>query len=253
MTCPPRGEQPRLQRVPHPAVARGRLRFVHHLGPREVEQGDLAAQLALVDVHRVLPGAGSDLVGGGDHCVEALLASDVEVVLHLCPAQLPVAGLDLHRPGALPPGAGGADHPVGDGGGLVRRERGLQAGLHGPAGGVEAAGQPARGGPHAHHRGQQRGGGALLLFLTGADPGDGEHPRCLPGLPRAQSQRRWRRHRRTGRLGLAGTHPFDRRRARGRSCAAGERRGGRGGRSGVRVVGEAGAGRTGIRCGRCTR
>ena len=75
-------QDPRLVGVGDAAELLLHDRLGQHLGPGQVVQCDLL-ELALVDLGRVLAGHGGDLVGDGQHRVEALLPGDVEVVLEL--------------------------------------------------------------------------------------------------------------------------------------------------------------------------
>lgn len=91
--------------------------LLHHglredLRPSEVMERDLA-DLAPVDLRGMLARRGRDLVRDGDDRVEALLTSDVEVVLELLGDEWVAAGLHLHQGGPRATSSAHANEAIG--------------------------------------------------------------------------------------------------------------------------------------------
>jgi len=182
-------QNPCLHGVCESSVAEDHLGFVENLCPRDMVQGN-PFQLALVDLDGMFPRAGRDVVGQSDDRIKALVAGDVEVVLHLVSAQLAAARLGLYQRRPDPPRPGDSDHAVGRDGPLSQRKRHLKVGLHRAGGGAEPGGHPAAETADRHHGREQSRRGPLLLLRCRADPGDRKQPSRLPGFVPSKRERR---------------------------------------------------------------
>ncbi len=127
------GQDLGLVRIAHDLIGLLDQRLRADLAPRQMVQADLP-ELALVDRQGMLARRPGQLVGNRQHGIEALVAGDVQIRLHLGGLQLVRAGLDFDQRGPGPRPALHLQHAVRAHILIPVRERHLYVSRRAPAG-----------------------------------------------------------------------------------------------------------------------